>query len=902
VKTLQGSSGALSLTAGTGIGISGLTISNTGIVNLSAGSGISVSGNEITNTGVLGVGGGTTAYLSGDIKLVAGNSISISQGTDTITIDNTYSPPTNILTSSSTYVKTLDGSSGALTLGSGTGISISGLTITNTGIISASAGNGISVSGSDPLTITNTGVLGVGGGTTSYLTGDIKFIAGSDISITQSGQDITIANTYAYTLPSTVLTSSSTYVKTLQGSSGELSLSAGGGISISGLTISNSGVTALTAGSGISLSGSTGDVTVTNAGVISLQGDTGSLSLASGSGISISGLTITNVGVLGVGGGTTSYLTGDIKLVAGSDINISQSGQDITIANTYSYTLPSSVLTNSSTYVKTLQGNSGTVSFTAGSGISISDLTFSNTGVLGLGGGTTAYLTGNIELKAGNSISISQSADTITITNTYTPPANILTNSSTYVKTLDGSSGALSLGSGSGISISGLTITNTGVLGVGGGTTSYLTGDVKFVAGSNIDITQSGQDITISNTYSLPSTVLTSSSTYVKTLQGSSGALSLSSGTGISISGLTISNSGVTSLTAGTGISLSGSTGDVTITSSGASYTAGNGISISSGTIAMSGTMGIGVNGMIFEGDASNPTIEVYDTASTTYRIQIGQVSSAAEYFNNAVVGDSIIRGNYQRLLLGAGHNNSALVLTSDYAVETENNTLDDGSGDMTIAGSLSASGTLLTTGSLGLDLGDSVGVRALIYDANGTAGYQTGYGVNVVGVNSLDFFIGYGNGSNTSFNIGSGGNSTYPYTSYKRLFTVANTGEITTVKNTLDDGSGNMTVAGTLEGTFAGVLSAGTVGISDGGDSVVDSPYGMGILGYNQFFSNNTGYTIYLFLYGSSAVGSSGASGVTEIGSIDNGAVYSIPYSSNNTGVLTANNGGSCIAIWFAV
>ncbi len=860
-----------------------------------------------------------------------------------------------------TGVLSLQGDTGSLSLASGTGISISGLTITNTGLISANAGSGISVSGSNPLTITNTGVLslqgdtgtlslgagsgigisgltisntgvlGVGGGTTNYLSGSIKLVAGSDIDITQSGQDITIANTYSYSLPNTVLTSSSTYVKTLQGDSGELSLTAGTGIGISGLTISNTGVTSLAGSTTISVSGSVGGITVKGL-------------YEAGSGLSLSGATFTNTGVLGVGGGTTSYLTGDVKFVAGSNIDITQSGQDITIANTYSYTLPSTVLTSSSTYVKTLQGSSGALSLSAGTGISISGLTITNTepnvdypaqsntwSVLqtfgdnisfmgeqvsgstisagsflydngtnfvrqSLAGGTgisvsdyTITNTGVTSLASGTGISLSGSTGGVTVTNTG-------------VTSLQGDTGGLSLSAGSGISISGLTITNSGVLGIGGSTTSYLSGDIKFVAGSNIGISQSGQDITISNTYSLPSTVLTSSSTYVKTLQGSSGALSLSSGTGISISGLTISNSGVTSLTAGTGISLSGSTGDVTITNTGSAYTAGNGISISSGTIAMSGSMSGGVGMMVFSGDANNPSIAVYDTANTTYKIEIGQASASGDYFTNAVTGDSIVKGTYERLLLGVGSNNSALVLTSGYAVETKNNTLDNGSGDMTIAGSLSASGTLLTTGSLGLDLGDSVGVRALVYDTSGTAGYQTGYGVNVVGVNSLDFFIGYGNGSNTSFNIGSGGNSTYPYTSYKRLFTVANTGEITTVKNTLDDGSGNMTVAGTLEGTFAGVLSAGTVGISDGGDSVVDSPYGMGILGYNQFFSNNTGYTIYLFLYGSSAVGSSGASGVTEIGSIDNGAVYSIPYSSNNTGVLTANNGGSCIAIWFAV
>ena len=673
-----------------------------------------------------------------------------------------------------TGVLSLQGDTGSLSLASGTGISISGLTIANTGLISASAGSGISVSGTDPLTITNTGVLslqgdtgalslvagsgigisgltfsntgvlGVGGGTTNYLSGSIKLVAGSDIDITQSGQDITIANTYSYSLPSTVLTSSSTYVKTLQGDSGALSLVAGTGIGISGLTISNTGI----------------------------------VNLSAGSGISVSGNEITNTGVLGVGGGTTSYLTGDVKFVAGSDISITQSGQDITIANTYSYTLPSTVLTSSSTYVKTLQGSSGTLNLTAGSGIGISGLTISNTGiinlasgsgisvsgneitntgVLGLGGGTTAYLGGNIELKAGSSIGISQGTTSITISNTYSPPSNILTSSSTYVKTLDGSSGALSLGSGSGISISGLTITNVGVLGVGGGTTSYLTGDIKFVAGSNIGISQSGQDITISNTYSLPSTVLTSSSTYVKTLQGSSGALTLSAGTGISISGLTITNTepnidypaqantwsalqtfgdnisfmgeqvsgssisagsflydngtnfvrqslaggtgisisdytitnaGVTSLTAGTGISLSGSTGDVTITNTGSSYTAGNGITLTNDIIAMSGDY---TGNFTLSGNYLLNTSISTTNATTTYAFSFGingnSVFSEGVYSPDGKSFSTTSRENMTWFLKG-GVNNSTFLSVS-------------GLGNMIISGSMvSSNKTIYTSGS----------------------------------------------------------------------------------------------------------------------------------------------------------------------------------------------------------
>lgn len=259
VLSLQGDTGALSLSAGSGIGISGLTISNTGVLSLqgdtgalsfTAGTGIGISGLTFTNTGI--------------ISASAGSGISVS-GTNPLTIENTG-------------VLSLQGDTGALSLGAGSGIGISG------------------------LTISNTGVLGVGGSTTSYLTGNIEFKSGSGISIAQSTTAITVGNTG---------------VLSLQGDTGALSLGAGTGIGISGLTISNTGVTSLGAGSGISVSGSTGGITVGNTGVLSLQGDTGALTLTANSGISISGLGI-GIDFGGAYTWTAEQTFSDILTVGGS--------------------------------------------------------------------------------------------------------------------------------------------------------------------------------------------------------------------------------------------------------------------------------------------------------------------------------------------------------------------------------------------------------------------------------------------------------------------------------------------------------------------------------------------------------------------------------------------------------
>jgi len=288
VLSLQGDTGSLSLSAGTGIGISGLTISNTGIISASAGNGISVSGTNPLSIAMSGsysgnmtvAGSGTFNLINANINNTAGSTggdeiialwgglqsfptttnagmygLGISGSTLEVYTDtniNFWQLGLNVSTPAfsigGTYsliksaYNTLDDGSGNMTiagnltvngsinLSAGTGIGISRLTISNTGIISASAGSGISVSGTNPLTITNTGVL------------------------------------------------------SLQGDTGALSLSAGTGIGISGLTISNTGIISASAGSGISVSG-TNPLTITNTGVVSLVNDSGSISLSGYTGV-----------------------------------------------------------------------------------------------------------------------------------------------------------------------------------------------------------------------------------------------------------------------------------------------------------------------------------------------------------------------------------------------------------------------------------------------------------------------------------------------------------------------------------------------------------------------------------------------------------------------------------------
>lgn len=109
---------------------------------------------------------------------------------------------------------------------------------------------------------------------------------------------------------------------------------------------------------------------------------------------------------------------------------------------------------------------------------------------------------------------------------------------------------------------------------VAGGAVSTVngaTGAITIAAGSAIDVSTSGQTITVAN----------------------QGVRSAVSGSGISVSGatgnVTFTNTGVTGLVAGTAISLSGSTGNITVTNTGVQSLAGttNQITVSGSTGAV---------------------------------------------------------------------------------------------------------------------------------------------------------------------------------------------------------------------------------------------------------------------------------------------------------------------------
>jgi excisionase family DNA binding protein len=207
-------------------------------------------------------------------------------------------------------------------------------------------------------------------------------------------------------------------------------------------------------------------------------------------------------------------------------------------------------------------------------------------------------------------------------------------------------------------------ITNNANINAGTGKITASNILYSIQAGANISITGNRQNPTISATGG------------VSSLQGSTGAISLSGGSGISLNGLQITNSGV--------LSLQGDTGDVTLS-------AGNGISISGTTITNSdtgssqnifkhivaGTTTLSAasnddtvtfasgSGIVITGDASSKTITITSNASGTLA---GLITDGVLYGTSATNATSTGVGAIHTVLHGTGGvpSFSAVSLTQD--------------------------------------------------------------------------------------------------------------------------------------------------------------------------------------------------------------------------------------------
>ena len=263
--------------------------------------------------------------------IVAGTNITIDpvEGINVVTINAPGAGPGG-------GVLTIAGVEGVVTLSSPDdtiNINVDGqdIGLTAAGIITASAGTGISITGTQDITINNQGVLSVTDGDASS-TGIITLTGGTGVEVVNGPTRGTFVFTNAGVTQLTggdgISLSGQTGSVTI-GNLGVLSASAGAGIGVSTTsgvaTISNKGVRTLADLSGaVLLSGGTGIgiATSPDTNTITLS-NTGITSLTPGTGIGVSGSTINNKGVL-----TIADLSGAITLSA-TGMTITPSGQNL---------------------------------------------------------------------------------------------------------------------------------------------------------------------------------------------------------------------------------------------------------------------------------------------------------------------------------------------------------------------------------------------------------------------------------------------------------------------------------------------------------------------------------------------------------------------------------------------
>lgn len=356
------------------------------------------------------------------------------------------------------------------------------------------------------------------------------------------------------------------------------------------LTASNV-VYSVTGGDGISVTGGQRPV-VTNTGVLSVQGQTGAVSFLAGSGITFDGLTVNNTGVTSLQG-----QSGAVTLTAGSGISIN--GTTISSTSQSSGNAFGNITVGGTTIAA--GSTSDTVTFTAGSGITLTPdatnktLTFASTG--GLSGLTTNGVLYATSGTTATSLTPGAAGFVLQSNGAGSPPSWV-SNSSTspsfsVITSGTNTSAAMVVGSGSS-----LTYTGTGTI-----TASSVTG-LSIASGKtftvNNTLTLAGTDGT---SFTLPSandtlvgrdstdtltnkTIAAGSNTITgltnANLSGTAGitnanlansSVTVTAGTGLSGGGavslgssVTLNNAGVLSLTGTPNqVNVSASTGNITL-------------------------------------------------------------------------------------------------------------------------------------------------------------------------------------------------------------------------------------------------------------------------------------------------------------------------------------------------
>jgi hypothetical protein len=341
-------------------------------------------------------------------QIIAGTNITIDQPNGNVTINAPGAGPGG-------GVLSLAGLEGVVTLsspGGAIGITVNDQDIefTNTGVVSVAAGDGIGVdTESGVATVTNSGVLSISDGTKTPSTGAIVLSSGDGLSIEDTDGTFAITNT------------------------GVTQLTGGDGIGIDtstgSVTVSNLGLLSASADPGIGASTTAGVLTISNKGVRTLADLSGAVVLSAGTGVGVvtdipsNTITLSNTGITSVSAGTAMGVS-TASGVATVTNNGVQSFFDLSGAITVSATgaTISKVAQNIDWTVNfpvdSVKGKTGVVGLVSGAGIDVSGgaVNADPITIINMGVRTLADLSGAVVLSAGTGISVTPDTGTNTIT------------------------------------------------------------------------------------------------------------------------------------------------------------------------------------------------------------------------------------------------------------------------------------------------------------------------------------------------------------------------------------------------------------------------------------------------------------------------------------------------------